>query len=108
MIKKIFIGLLSGIVSPSNHKKYMKYIKKYIKSACQCDCKKCHVCEKGYILNCSTCSCEKWKYLASIVDDSVWRSCYKVIRWRKKTIPTNSNENKRICKMQNFFYLHFH
>ena len=34
------------------------------------ECKKCHVCEKDYIWNHSRCSCEKLKYLASIMDDS--------------------------------------
>ena len=33
-------------------------------------CKKRHVREKDYIWNHSTCSCEKGKYLASIIDNS--------------------------------------
>ena len=37
---------------------------------CWRECKNRHVCEKSYILNPSTCSCENGKYLASIVDDS--------------------------------------
>ena len=32
--------------------------------------KKCHVCEKDYIWNHSWCSCEKLKYLPSIMDNS--------------------------------------
>ena len=38
---------------------------------CWCECKKHHICEKGYIWNPSTCICENGKYLASIMDDSV-------------------------------------
>ena len=33
-------------------------------------CKKPHVFEKDYISNPGTCSCENWKYLASVMDDS--------------------------------------
>ena len=33
-------------------------------------CKKCHVCEKGYIWNPATCSCKNGKYLAIIMEDS--------------------------------------
>ena len=35
----------------------------------QCECKKCHVCEKDYVWNLPTCNCENGKYLASIMDD---------------------------------------
>ena len=34
------------------------------------ECKKCHVCEKDYVWNPSTCTCENGKYLPSIMDDS--------------------------------------
>ena len=34
------------------------------------ECKKHHVCEKDYIWNPNTCSCQNGKYLASIMDDS--------------------------------------
>ena len=37
---------------------------------CQRECKKHHLCQKDYIWNPPTCSCEKRKYLASIMDDS--------------------------------------
>ena len=37
---------------------------------CRCECKKRHVCEKHYVWNPATCSCENGKYLASIMDDS--------------------------------------
>ena len=37
---------------------------------CRCVCKKRNVCEKDYVWNTATCSCENRKYLASIMDDS--------------------------------------
>ena len=37
---------------------------------CRCKCKKRHVCEKNYVCNSATCSCENWKYLASFMDNS--------------------------------------
>ena len=40
--------------------------------------KKYHICEKDYIWNPATCSCENGKYLASIIDDSVIM-CYEII-----------------------------
>ena len=42
--------------------------------SCECKCKfdgKNHICEKNYIWNPATCSCENDKYLASIIDDSL-------------------------------------
>ena len=35
------------------------------------ECKKHHKCEKDYIWNPATCSCKNWKYLPSIIVDSV-------------------------------------
>ena len=29
---------------------------------CQCECKKCHVCEKDYAWNTATCNCENGQY----------------------------------------------
>ena len=37
---------------------------------CWCECKNCYVCEKDYVLNPATCSCENGKYLASTMDNS--------------------------------------
>ena len=37
----------------------------------RCECKKHHICEKDYIWNPATCSCENGKYLASIIYDFV-------------------------------------
>ena len=37
----------------------------------RCECKKHHICEKDYIWNPATCSCENGKYLASIIYDLV-------------------------------------
>ena len=38
---------------------------------CRCERKNHNICEKDYIRNPATCSCENGKYLASIMDDSV-------------------------------------
>ena len=38
---------------------------------CQCECKKINGCEKDYVCNPATCSCENGKYLASIMDKIV-------------------------------------
>ena len=69
-------------------------------------CKKHHLCEKDYIWNPTTCSCENGKYLASINDNSVG-TCDEIIdeeaKWNDeetKTIPTNFNE-----KMFTFTYI---
>ena len=66
-----------------------------------CECEKRHVYEKDYIWNPSTCNCKNGKYLASIMDNSAV-TCYEVIKSydeETKTIPTNFNEKKVICKM---------
>ena len=69
---------------------------------------KMKVCEKDYIWNPATCSCENGKYLASIVDDSAIK-CDEIIDAdaearlyneakpndeEAKTFPTNFNEKK--------------
>ena len=62
---------------------------------------------KKYIWNPSTCHCENEKYLASIMDDSA-SMCDEVRESydeETKTIPTNFNEKKAICKTQNFYIL---
>ena len=79
---------------------------------CRCECKKRHVCEKDYIWNSATFSCENWKYLASIMDDSAI-TCDEIIESHDedteaklydetKTIPANFNGKKATCKTQNF------
>ena len=74
---------------------------------CQCECKKRHVCEKDYIWNPSTCSCENGKYSASIMDNSAitYDKVIEPYDEETKTIPTNFNEKKANCKMQNFYIL---
>ena len=74
---------------------------------CRCECKKCHVCEKDYIWNPSTCSCENGKYLASIMDDSAITCDEVIVSYDKetKTIPANFTEKKAICETQNFYIL---
>ena len=69
--------------------------------------KKHNVCEEDYVCNPVTCNCEKTKYLASIVDDSMI-ICDEVIKSYNeeiKTIPTNFNEKKVICNTQSFYIL---
>ena len=75
---------------------------KWNNNRCRCECRK-HICEKEYIWNPATCSCENGKYLASITDDSV--STYDEIIEETKTVPTNFNEKKVACKIQNFYIL---
>ena len=51
---------------------------------CECECRKCHRCEKDYVWNPATCNCENGKYLAIIMDDSSIMSwVYRTIRWRR-------------------------
>ena len=80
-----------------------------------CECRKHHICEKGYVSNPSTCICKNEKYLVNIMDDSAI-ICGEVIDGdaklsRKddndetKTISKNSNEKKATCKIQNFYIL---
>ena len=59
---------------------------------CEYECKK-YICEKDYICNPATCSCENGKYLASIIDDSVI-SCDEIIEEETKAVKTNFNEKK--------------
>ena len=75
----------------------------------QCECKKLHVCEKDYIWNPSTCTCENGKYLATVMDDSAI-TCDKVIDTKCKlndqeikTVSRNFNEKKITCKTQNVY-----
>ena len=41
---------------------------KWDNDKCRCEYKKDHICEKDYIWNPATCSCENLKYLATIID----------------------------------------
>ena len=68
---------------------------------------KSHVCEKDYVWNPATCSCENEKYLASIMDDSAIK-CDEIIESSDEEaniIPTNFNKKKATCKMDNFYNL---
>ena len=74
--------------------------KKWNNNKCRCECKKIHVCEKDYVR-------KIWKYLASIMDDSVM-ICDEVIKSYDeeiKSIPTNFNEKNITCKTQSFYFL---
>ena len=72
---------------------------------CGCEGKKRHVCEKDCVWNPRTCSYEKENYLESIIDDSAL-PCDEIIESNNeetKTVTTNLNEKKAICKTQNFY-----
>ena len=85
---------------------------------CRCGCNKHDVCEKDYVWNPATCSCENGKYLTSIMDDSAI-ICDEVIESydedadaeaklndeAKSYDEINFNEKKVICKTQNFCIL---
>ena len=70
--------------------------------------KKIHASEKDYVWNPAICNCENGKYFASIMDDSRI-ICDEVMKSYDdeeiKTIPTNFNEEKEICKTNNFYLL---
>ena len=74
---------------------------------CQCECKKHHIYENDYVWNPGTCICENGKYLASIIDHSaiICAEVVKLYDEEIKTIPTNLNEKKLICKTQSFYIL---
>ena len=65
-------------------------------------CKKHHPCEKDYIWNPPTYSCENGKFLASIMNDSAI-TCDNIRESCKKE--TNFNEKKATSNMQNFYIL---
>ena len=48
---------------------------------CRCECKKHHICEKGYVWNPTTSNCENRKYLASIMDKII---CDEIIDVKKR------------------------
>ena len=54
---------------------------------CCCECKKHHICGKGYIWNPAICSCDNGEYLPSIIDDSMI-SCDEIVK-ETKTVTTN-------------------
>ena len=52
------------------------------------------------VWNLATCNCKNEKYLASIIDDSVFR-CDEIVESYYKE--TNFNERKATCKTQNLY-----
>ena len=84
-------------------------VQKWNNDKCQYECKKHTICEKDYIWNPATCSCENGKYLASVMDvslitcDEIIESCDK----ETKTIPTNFNEKKQPAKHKTYI-VHLH
>ena len=70
---------------------------KWNNDKCRCEWrnpKEQHMCEKHYIWNPATCSCENHKYLATIIGDSVIR-CDKILE-TKKTFPKNRNKKSSL------------
>ena len=65
-------------------------------------CQKHHICVKDYIGNPDSCSYKNDKYLASIIDNSVV-TCDE-IEEETKTVTTNFNEKKSMCKTKNFYF----
>ena len=51
---------------------------------CQSECKKHHLCEKDYVWNPATCSCENGEYLVSIIVDSAIN--YRILQCRSKKL----------------------
>ena len=81
---------------------------KWNNDKCWCECKNLkqhHVCEKDYIWNPATCSCENGNYLANIVNDSV-TTCDEIID-AATAVPTNVNEKKIIRQKTSIFYSPF-
>ena len=78
---------------------------------CECECKKHNICEKDYIWNPATCSCENGKYLASIMDDPAI-ICDEVVDAEAKS---NDEKQKQILMKKqpvnqkiSIFCLHFY
>ena len=87
---------------------------------CWCECKNHHICEKDYICNPAPYACENWKYLASIMDDSVI-TCDEVLEsYNEKTIEIKESnfistspfvllatriECYSVCIIKPFYYL---
>ena len=67
--------------------------------------KKRQLSEKDYIWNHATCSCEKWKHLPSIMDDSAI-TCDEISHTTKKHKQFQQILMKKVaCKTQNFYIL---
>ena len=74
-------------------------IQNWNNNKCRDECKKHHICEKDYIWNIATCTCENGKYLANFIDDSVIM-CDEITE-ETKTIPTIFNEKMQSVKHKN-------
>ena len=76
-----------------------------------CECKKGHVCEKQYIWNPATSSCENGKYSANIMNDLAFL-CDETMDTKAKSngeeiksVATSFNEKEAIRKIQKFYIL---
>ena len=85
---------------------------KWNNDKCWCERKKHYICEKDYIWNPATCSCENGKYLTSINDNSVI-TCDEIIdsevesynKGEKISVTTSFNEKHAICKTKKVYIL---
>ena len=64
MNRKLLQNVYNAYANVNTDQWWNKYKSRY-------ECKKRHVCEKDYVWNPATCSCENGKYLADIIDNSV-------------------------------------
>ena len=62
--------------------------------------KKKHICEKCYIWNPASYSCENSKYLASIINSDLVITCSEVIEGT--TVPANFNEKNQLVKHKTY------
>ena len=72
------------------------------------ECKKCHASEKDFIWNDATCSCENWKYLASITDVSAI-CVMKLLKEKQKQLQQILMKKMQSVKQKiSLFYLPFY
>ena len=74
-----------------------------------CGCKKYHICDIDYVWNPATFSCENWKYLASVMNDSAI-ICDEVIKpydGEIQTMRTKFNKNNLVKHKSSIFWWSF-
>ena len=103
LIKKMFIVLLTSLVSASNHTKFVSL------SNQKCMTQLAIYVKRLYLKSCYTCNCKNGKHLTSIIHDSVI-TCDEIIdAVEAKIVTTNFNEKNAICTKKNsIFYLPFY
>ena len=66
----------------------------------RCESKNIHLCENDYVWNPATCTCENRKYLASIMDKTIWDELIDETE-------TSFNEKNITCKTKSFCFTYF-